>query len=277
MWGNAINVANWNSLLLTRSELRKHSHLSTRVHTYRLPPCVTRVNSHETSTRRSPTPRGECLVCHEQNAKAGRGLCAQPRTSSRGSDLHQHLQLCIRRKLRRRWPGPRVFRLRLRNGLRGLWPPQPSASAGTIAVLLQSVEQRLVVHQRLPRAVHLLHHVPRCVRFLCRRADQLPARVRYMPPRFCPTAVSAAITPPAAAIATSSAPSLVQRLVRRWPVVRHVPKARDGLLPHPSARLPHLQPKPHAGWRVLRGRRRVRHFEHAQRVLVLGLGKQRLV
>jgi hypothetical protein len=69
----------------------------------------------------------------------------------------------------------------------------------------------------------------------------------------------------------------VQRLVRRWPVVRHVPKARDGLLPHPSARLPHLQPKPHGRWRVLRGRRRVRHFEHAQRVLVLGLGKQRLV
>jgi len=258
-----------------RSELRKHSHLSTRVHTYRLPVCVPCEFTRNDHSKVADTSRS--VVCHEQNAKAGRGLCAQPRTSSRGSDLHQHLQLCIRRKLRRRWPGPRVFRLRLRNRLRGLWPPQPRASAGTIAVLLQSVVQRLVVLERLSRAVHLLHNVPRCVRFLCRRADQLPARVQYMPPRFCPTAVTAAITPPAAAIATSSAPSLVQRLVRRWPVVRHVPKARDGLLPHPSARLPHLQPKPHGRWRVLRGRRRVRHFEHAQRVLVLGLGKQRLV
>ena len=190
--------------------------------------------------------------------------------------MHQHLQICLRRKLRRRWPGPRVFRLRLRNGLRGLWPPQPSASAAT-AVLHQSVEQRLVVLERLSRAVHLLHNVPRRVRFLCRRADQLPVRVRYLPPRFCPTAISTAITPPTAAIATSSAPSIVQRLVRRWPVVRHVPEARDGLLPHPSARLPHLQPTPHGRWRVLRGRRRVRHFELAKWLLVLGLGDQRLV
>ena len=213
----------------------------------------------------------------QQNAEAGRGLCAQPRASSRGADLHQHLQLCLRWKLRRRWPGSRVLRLRLRNGLRGLWPPQPSASAGTTAVLLQPVEQRLVVLERLSRAVHLLHNVPHRLRFLCCRADQLPVRMWDMPPRFCPTAISTAITPPTAAIATSSAPSIVQRLVRRWPVVRHVPEARDGLLPHPSARLPHLQPKPHGRWRVLRGRRRVRHFELAKWLLVLGLGDQRLV